>query len=121
MASVRIRDYRSGSHRRRSAQRCTVRVGMPGDPAFIPSLPVGRYAANQPKIRGALIMTIQGTCPKCDKRMLHVNIETVVGLVDGTSKTRCISLSCIHCHAVLGVEMDRRAKPRSKTKPAPKD
>ncbi|SHE90736.1 hypothetical protein SAMN02745204_01384 [Thermomonas hydrothermalis] len=57
-------------------------------------------------------MTIQGTCPQCGKRLLHVNVEQIVGIVDGVSKARCISLSCIHCHAVLGVQLDSRAKPR---------
>ncbi len=36
------------------------------------------------------MMTIQGLCPKCGKRVLHVNVETVIGLVDGVSKSRCI-------------------------------
>lgn len=68
-----------------------------------------------------MMMTIQGICPKCGKRVLHVNVETVVGMVDGVSKSRCISHSCIHCHVVLGVQIDHRAKPRSKSSPAPKD
>ena len=50
--------------------------------------------------------------------MLHVHVETIVGMVDGDSKARCISYSCIHCKAVLGVQMDHRAKPRPKRKPA---
>jgi len=63
-------------------------------------------------------MAIQGECPKCGKRVLHVHVETIVGMVDGDSKARCISYSCIHCRAVLGVQMDHRAKPRPKRKPA---
>ena len=61
---------------------------------------------------------IQGECPKCGKRVLHVNVEHIVGMVDGTSKARCLSYSCIHCHVVLGVQVDHRAKPRSRAKPA---
>jgi hypothetical protein len=64
-------------------------------------------------------MTIQGECPKCGKRVLHVNINNVVGMVDGNSSARCLSYSCIHCNTVLGVQVDHRAKPRSRAKPAP--
>ncbi|MFT4179113.1 MAG: hypothetical protein QM612_06580 [Thermomonas sp.] len=63
-------------------------------------------------------MAIQGECPKCGKRVLHVNVESVVGVVDGTSKARCLSYSCIHCNAVLGVQIDHRGKPRARSKPA---
>lgn len=59
-------------------------------------------------------MAIQGECPKCGKRVLHVNVEIIVGMVDGDSKARCISHSCIHCHTVLGVQIDPRAKPRAR-------
>ena len=48
-------------------------------------------------------MSILGQCPKCGHRVLHVNVEQVVGVVDGDSKARCLCYSCIHCHAVLGV------------------
>ena len=61
---------------------------------------------------------IQGECPKCGKRVLHVNIENVVGMVDGASKARCMSYSCINCNCVLGVQVDHRAKPRPRAKPA---
>ena len=61
---------------------------------------------------------IQGECPKCGKRVLHVNIDNVVGMVDGNSRARCLSYSCIHCNTVLGVQVDHRAKPRSRAKPA---
>ena len=64
-------------------------------------------------------MSIAGQCPKCGQRVLHVNVENVLGMVDGESKARCLSYSCIHCHAVLGVEIDPRAKPRPRRKPAP--
>lgn len=64
-------------------------------------------------------MAIQGECPKCGKRVLHVNIDNVVGMVDGNSSARCLSYSCIHCNTVLGVQVDHRAKPRSRSKPAP--
>ncbi len=67
------------------------------------------------------MMTVQGICPKCSKLVFHVNVETVVGMVDGESKSRCISHSCIHCHVVLGVEIDHRAKPRAKSKAATPD
>ena len=60
---------------------------------------------------------IQGECPKCGKRVLHVNIENVVGVSDGSTNARCLSYSCIHCHVVLGVQVDHRARPRSRAKP----
>ena len=59
-------------------------------------------------------MAIQGEWPKCGKRVLHVNVENVVGMVDGESKARCLSFACIHCNTVLGVQMDKRLKPRPK-------
>ncbi|WP_374248837.1 hypothetical protein [Thermomonas sp.] len=64
-------------------------------------------------------MTIQGECPKCGKRVLHVHVEQVLGMVAGESKARCLSYSCIHCRAVLGVQMEPRAKPRPRRKPEP--
>ena len=60
----------------------------------------------------------QGECPKCGNRVRHVNVESVVGLVDGQCKARCLSYSCIHCNAVLGVQVDPRAKPRPRRAPA---
>ena len=62
-------------------------------------------------------MIHQGQCPKCGKRVLHVHVESVVGMVANESKARCISYSCIHCFAVLGVQIDPRGKRRSKTQP----
>ncbi len=59
-------------------------------------------------------MIHQGHCPKCGKRVLHVHVENVVGMVANESKAHCISYSCIHCFAVLGVQMDPRGKRRSK-------
>jgi hypothetical protein len=47
-------------------------------------------------------------------RVLHVNVENIVGLVDGESKARCMSYCCIHCNTVAGVALDARAKARSK-------
>jgi hypothetical protein len=55
---------------------------------------------------------IQGECPKCGKRVLHVRVETAVSSVDGETKGRVLTFSCIHCNAVLGVQLDQRAKPR---------
>ncbi|KGQ19022.1 hypothetical protein LF41_112 [Lysobacter dokdonensis DS-58] len=57
----------------------------------------------------------QSQCPKCDKRVLHVNVEQAVATVDGDAKQRRVmTFSCIHCNAVLGVQMDERTKPRPK-------
>jgi hypothetical protein len=63
-------------------------------------------------------MANQGECPKCGKRVLHVRIENVVGTIGDESNGRCITYSCIHCNAVLGVQIDPRAKPRPRRKPA---
>lgn len=57
-----------------------------------------------------------GVCPKCAKRVLHVNIDQVLGRIDGESKMQCLSFSCIHCHTVLGVQMDPRSKSRTRRK-----
>lgn len=57
-----------------------------------------------------------GECPKCAKRVLHVNIDQVLGRIDGESKTQCLSFSCIHCNTVLGVQIDPRAKTRTRRK-----
>ncbi|MDE2406697.1 MAG: hypothetical protein KGL91_02405 [Xanthomonadaceae bacterium] len=47
-------------------------------------------------------------------------MEQIVGMVDGSSKARCLSYSCIHCNTVLGVQIDPRSKPRLRSnKPAP--
>lgn len=62
-------------------------------------------------------MANQGECPKCGKRVLHVNVETVIGMVDTESKGRCMSYSCIHCNTVLGVQIDHRGKPRPRQRP----
>lgn len=62
-------------------------------------------------------MAIQGQCPKCGHRVLHVNVEQVVGVVDGDSKARILSYSCIHCSTVLGVQIDPRSKSRPRRKP----
>lgn len=59
-------------------------------------------------------MTNRGLCPGCGKRVLHVNVENVVGLIDGESKARCLAYTCIHCNVVLGVMIDPRAKARPK-------
>ena len=57
-------------------------------------------------------MINHGECPKCGKRVLHVRVESAVATVEDESKGRCLTFSCIHCNAVLGVQMDPRAKPR---------
>jgi len=59
-------------------------------------------------------MIHQGICPKCGKRVLHVHVEAVNGMVANESKAPCLSYCCIHCYAVLGVQMDPRGKRRSK-------
>ena len=58
-------------------------------------------------------MTNQGECPKCGKRVLHVNIENIVGMIGGEANGRCLSYCCIHCNVVLGVQVDPRAKKRT--------
>ena len=63
-------------------------------------------------------MANQGECPKCGKRVLHVRIENVIGTIGDESSGRCIAYSCIHCNAVLGVQIDPRAKPRPRRNPA---
>ncbi len=65
-------------------------------------------------------MTNQGECPKCGKRVLHVNVETVIGMQGTESNGRCMSYSCIHCNTVLGVQIDHRTKPRSRSGPVAK-
>ena len=62
---------------------------------------------------------IQGECPKCGKRVLHVNIENVVGVADGSTNARCLSYSCIHCNTILGVQIDPRSKPRLRSSKPP--
>lgn len=64
-------------------------------------------------------MINQGECPKCGKRVLHVRVESAVATVDNASKGRCLTFSCIHCNVVLGVQIDQRAKPRSRNLKAP--
>jgi hypothetical protein len=64
-------------------------------------------------------MINHGECPKCGKRVLHVNVNDVMGMIDGESKSRCLSYSCIHCNTVLSVQIDPRAKARSKNSPRP--
>ena len=63
-------------------------------------------------------MPNQGECPKCGKRVLHVNVETIVGMINDASNGRCLSYCCIHCNTVLGVQIDQRAKSRPRRKPA---
>ncbi len=62
-------------------------------------------------------MSMKGQCPKCGQRVLHVNVEPILGMVDGASKARCLSYSCIHCNAVLGVQIDPRSRQRPRRKP----
>jgi hypothetical protein len=60
-------------------------------------------------------MINQGKCPHCGKTMLHARVEKVGGMVDDESKARCLSFSCIHCNAVLGIQLDARARRRPKS------
>lgn len=60
-------------------------------------------------------MVNHGVCPKCGKPTLHVNVNDVMGVLDGESKARCLSYSCIHCNVVLGVQIDPRATRRPKS------
>jgi hypothetical protein len=60
-------------------------------------------------------MTNQGKCPKCEKTLLHVRVEPIVGIIDDKNTSRCLSLSCIHCNTVLNVLIDARAKRRPRT------
>ena len=60
-------------------------------------------------------MINQGKCPHCKKTMLHARVEKVGGIIEDDSKARCLSFSCIHCNAVLGVQLDSRAKRRPKS------
>ena len=64
-------------------------------------------------------MINQGQCPKCNHRVLHVRVESAVATVDGETKGRVMTFSCIHCSTVLGVQMDQRSKPRPKRREAP--
>ena len=64
-------------------------------------------------------MINQGQCPKCSQRVLHVRVESAVATVDESAKGRVMTFSCIHCHAVLGVQMDPRGKPRPKRSAEP--
>jgi hypothetical protein len=64
-------------------------------------------------------MINHGECPKCGKRVLHVRIESAVATVEEETKGRCLTFSCIHCNAVLGVQMDPRAKRRPRNHAAP--
>jgi hypothetical protein len=57
----------------------------------------------------------QGECPKCGKRLFHVRVENVLGQNSGNGDVRCLSYSCIHCNAVVGVQLDPRARPRRKS------
>ena len=61
-------------------------------------------------------MINQGKCPHCKKTMLHARVEKVGGMIGDESKARCLSFSCIHCNAVLGVQLDARARRRPKIK-----
>lgn len=61
-------------------------------------------------------MINHGECPKCGKRVLHLRVETALTTVDEEVKGRCLTFSCIHCNAVIGVQLDQRAKPRSRNR-----
>jgi hypothetical protein len=59
-------------------------------------------------------MIHQGKCPKCSKSVLHVHVESANGMIANESKVKCLTYSCIHCFAVLGVQIDPRAARRTK-------
>ena len=59
-------------------------------------------------------MINQGKCPYCKNTVLHARVERVGGIIEDDSKARCLSFSCIHCNAVLGVQLDARARRRPK-------
>ena len=60
-----------------------------------------------------------GECPKCGKRVLHARIENILGNVGEDDSVRCLSYACIHCNAVLGIQLDPRVRRRPrKTPPA---
>jgi len=61
-------------------------------------------------------MINQGKCPHCKKTMLHARVEKVGGMIEDESKARCLSFSCIHCKAILGIQLDARARRRPKSK-----
>lgn len=61
-------------------------------------------------------MINQGKCPHCKNTVLHARVERVGGIIEDDSKARCLSFSCIHCKAVLGIQLDARAKRRSTSK-----
>ena len=63
-------------------------------------------------------MINQGECPKCGKRLLHVRIESIFGQNNGSGDVRCLSMCCIHCNVVLGVQMDSRSRSRPRRKEA---
>lgn len=60
-------------------------------------------------------MTNQGKCPKCEKTLLHVRVESIIGIIDDKNRLRCLSFSCIHCNTVLNVQMDARTTRRPRT------
>ena len=57
-------------------------------------------------------------CPNFGNRVLHDNIENAFLVPDGSPNARCLTYTSIHCHVVLGVQVDHRARPRSRAKPA---
>jgi hypothetical protein len=51
--------------------------------------------------------------------VLHARIENILGNVGEDDSVRCLSYACIHCNAVLGIQLDPRARRRPmKTPPA---
>lgn len=47
-----------------------------------------------------------GKCPKCDKRINHVHIDTIEAQVGIRKRFNAVSYVCPYCHAVLGVQID---------------
>jgi len=47
-----------------------------------------------------------GKCPKCEKRLTAVSIETIDIKQGFQSAYHGVSYLCPHCHSILGVGMD---------------
>ena len=50
-----------------------------------------------------------GKCPKCEKLLLNVKVETIDLTENLTQRWKGASYSCPHCHTILGVELNPTA------------